>query len=156
MNNDKEKKERVNHPSYYKRGDVETIDYVRYYVFDIGNAMKYLSRAGLKDEDGMSLREKEVEDCEKAIWYLKDYMRRGSTLQAIPLPPHAKHPSGLDCEDVAEYYCDDIAHAIRELWWVGLVVNGCVVRPRCEMTNVWMAIESIKRRIDDITKTNAA
>jgi hypothetical protein len=31
----------------------------------------YLWRAGLKSEDGISKKEKQIEDLKKAIWYIK-------------------------------------------------------------------------------------
>ena len=57
----------VNNPSHYTSGKIEVIDFIedKKLNFNKGNAIKYVSRAGLKD------KLKEVEDLEKAIWYLK-------------------------------------------------------------------------------------
>lgn len=65
---------RVNHPDYYNShpSGIECIDIIRYYCFDIGNAIKYLWRAGLKKEMGLDEKQKEIEDLNKAIWYIKD------------------------------------------------------------------------------------
>lgn len=70
------KKDNVNHPLWYTKhpSGVECIDITRHYCFDIGNAIKYLWRAGLKKEEGISDRDKEIEDLEKAIWYIKDHI----------------------------------------------------------------------------------
>jgi len=70
------KKDNVNHPQWYTKhpSGVECIDITRHYCFDIGNAIKYLWRAGLKREEGISNRDKEIEDLEKAIWYIKDHI----------------------------------------------------------------------------------
>lgn len=58
----------VNHPSHYSNG-IEVIDFVESKGwgegFNRGNAIKYICRAGLKDKN------KEVEDLEKAIFYIK-------------------------------------------------------------------------------------
>lgn len=56
----------VNHPGYYKSGGIEPIDYIiaKDMDFLIGNVCKYISRAGLKNP------EKELEDLEKARFYL--------------------------------------------------------------------------------------
>lgn len=56
----------VNHPSHYTDGKYEVIDFIHQYapIMDAGNAVKYISRAGKKDED------KYVEDLKKARWYL--------------------------------------------------------------------------------------
>lgn len=57
----------VNHPSHYTDGKIEVIDYIedKKLGYNLGNAIKYISRAGKKDPD------KYVEDLEKAKWYLK-------------------------------------------------------------------------------------
>lgn len=64
----------VNHPSHYTShpSGIECIEITRHYCFSIGNAIKYLWRAGLKKEMGIEDKQKEIEDLEKAIWYIKD------------------------------------------------------------------------------------
>ncbi|NQX75688.1 MAG: DUF3310 domain-containing protein [Epibacterium sp.] len=54
----------VNHPSHYTShpSGVECIQVTEHYGFCIGNAIKYLWRAGLKDDA--------VQDLEKAAWYV--------------------------------------------------------------------------------------
>jgi hypothetical protein len=53
-------------PSYYKRGSIEVWDFVRDQGlnFHLGNAIKYICRAGYKDS--------KVEDLTKAIHYLQN------------------------------------------------------------------------------------
>lgn len=70
---EKNTKDRIN-PDYYKShpSGVECINITRHYCFSIGNAIKYLWRAGLKTEEGIQDREKEIEDLRKAIWYIND------------------------------------------------------------------------------------
>jgi hypothetical protein len=70
---EKNTKDRIN-PDYYKShpSGVQCIDITRHYCFSIGNAIKYLWRAGLKTEEGLQDREKEIEDLRKAIWYIND------------------------------------------------------------------------------------
>ena len=64
---------RVDHPEHYQHpSGIECIDVARHYGFSIGNAIKYLWRAGLKTEEGMADIDKEIEDLHKAIWYIKD------------------------------------------------------------------------------------
>ena len=62
----------VNHPSYYNVGSIEVIDAINDWKldFDRGNVVKYLVRAGLKDPST------EIEDLEKALFYLNDYINR--------------------------------------------------------------------------------
>jgi hypothetical protein len=54
----------VNHPSHYKVGGIETIDFIEAKQLDyhLGNVVKYISRADHKDEKLVNLK--------KAQWYL--------------------------------------------------------------------------------------
>lgn len=64
---------RVKHPSYYQDpSGVECITVARHRNFNIGNALKYLWRAGLKEEEGLNRVEKQIEDLQKAIFYIND------------------------------------------------------------------------------------
>lgn len=58
----------VNHPGHYTThpSGIECITITRHHDFAIGNAIKYLWRAGLKDSDN------EIQDLEKAVWYIND------------------------------------------------------------------------------------
>lgn len=62
----------VEHPSWYTKhpSGVECIQITEHYDFCVGNAIKYLWRAGLKSEEGMNNKDKEIQDLEKAIWYI--------------------------------------------------------------------------------------
>ena len=51
---------------------VECIQITRHRNFNIGNAIKYLWRAGLKDGGGP----KHIEDLRKAVWYIEDEIAR--------------------------------------------------------------------------------
>ena len=76
---DKEKKaDSVNHPSHYNShpSGIECIEIARHHNFNIGNAIKYLWRAGLKSEKGMEDADKQVEDLRKAIFYINDEIER--------------------------------------------------------------------------------
>ena len=59
----------VNHPSHYTTGfparPVECFDITRHLSFTVGNAFKYIWRAGKKGDAAKAL-----EDLDKAIWYL--------------------------------------------------------------------------------------
>jgi hypothetical protein len=67
-----EKVDMVNHPPHYTSdpSGVEAITVLRHRNYNIGNAMKYLWRAGIKDP------EKTVQDLEKAIFYINDEIKR--------------------------------------------------------------------------------
>lgn len=68
----------VNHPLHYNQhpSGIECIEIARHYCFSIGNAIKYLWRAGLKQEVGKSDVAKEIEDLEKAKWYIDDRIKQ--------------------------------------------------------------------------------
>jgi len=60
----------VNHPAHYTTGKIEVIDYIedQKLPYHLGNAVKYIRRAGKKDKD------KTVEDLRKAVWYIERYI----------------------------------------------------------------------------------
>lgn len=66
------KNDKVNHPKHYNAdpSGIECIDIVRHRNFNIGNAIKYLWRAGLKEDNS------DIQDLEKAIWYIRDEINR--------------------------------------------------------------------------------
>lgn len=55
----------INHPAHYTShpSGVECITVVEHFVFNAGNAIKYIWRAGLKSTSA-------VEDLKKARWYI--------------------------------------------------------------------------------------
>jgi hypothetical protein len=55
----------VNHPRHYNAGKIEVIEAIEDWQlgFHLGNAVKYIARAGKKDPA------RTIEDLEKAIWY---------------------------------------------------------------------------------------
>ena len=62
----------VNHPAHYTFGNIEVIDFIedKKLGFHLGNAVKYISRAGRKDPA------RTVEDLRKAAWYLNRQIER--------------------------------------------------------------------------------
>ena len=62
----------VNHPRHYTShpSGVECADIAEHHDFCVGNAIKYLWRAGLKQDAGMSAIDKEIQDLQKAKWYI--------------------------------------------------------------------------------------
>lgn len=73
-NNQSKVADMVNHPPHYcsHPSGIECITITRHYCFSIGNAIKYLWRAGLKKDASLEDKQKEIEDLEKAIFYIKD------------------------------------------------------------------------------------
>lgn len=62
----------VSNPKHYTShpSGIECIEITRHHDFAIGNAIKYLWRAGLKDSDN------EIQDLEKAAWYIQDKIKQ--------------------------------------------------------------------------------
>ena len=62
----------INHPSHYTDGKIEVIDFIeeKQLNFHRGNAIKYIARAGKKN------KETEIEDLEKAVWYINREIQR--------------------------------------------------------------------------------
>jgi len=61
----------VDHPQHYKRGNApECIELVRWMNFNLGSAIKYLYRAGLKGGNPT------VQDLKKALWYIQDEINK--------------------------------------------------------------------------------
>lgn len=60
------KNDDVNHPTHYTSHPtgIECIDVIEHFAFNVGNAIKYLWRAGLKAS------ESHIKDLEKARWYI--------------------------------------------------------------------------------------
>lgn len=65
-------KEQVNHPGHYggENNVYESIKVIDAWDlgFSLGNAVKYISRAGKKNP------EKEIEDLNKAVWYIQHHI----------------------------------------------------------------------------------
>jgi methyl coenzyme M reductase subunit C-like uncharacterized protein (methanogenesis marker protein 7) len=60
----------VNRPSHYVTGGIETIAFIeaKGFGYHLGNVVKYLTRARHKG--------RELEDLEKAAWYLARYIEK--------------------------------------------------------------------------------
>jgi len=63
-------KEQVNHPRHYTNhpSGIECIQVTEHMNFCLGNAVKYIWRADLKNDA--------IEDLEKAIWYINREIQR--------------------------------------------------------------------------------
>lgn len=62
----------VNHPGWYASGRIEVIEAIEDWKLDfaLANTVKYVARAGKKDPS------REIEDLEKAAWYLARKIER--------------------------------------------------------------------------------
>lgn len=62
----------IEHPKHYNNGNIEVIDFIEDQGwgegFCLGNAIKYICRAGKKDGETAE------SDAKKSIWYLQRYL----------------------------------------------------------------------------------
>lgn len=70
----------IKNPAHYTYGKIQPKDYIRALDlnFNLGNVVKYVSRAGHKRSATLSAREKAIEDLEKARQYIDfelEYLR---------------------------------------------------------------------------------
>lgn len=67
------KTDAVAHPAHYTYGKIECIDFIldKQLDFPLGNAVKYIVRAGRKKSATKTDEEKRIEDLRKAIQYLQ-------------------------------------------------------------------------------------
>ena len=70
LNVEEDKKEMIDHPKHYNMGKYEAIDVIEDWDlgFNLGNTVKYISRAGHKDNI--------LQDLKKALWYLDREIKR--------------------------------------------------------------------------------
>ena len=70
LNMEEDKKEMIDHPKHYNMGKYEAIDVIEGWGlgFNLGNTVKYISRAGYKDNI--------LQDLKKALWYLDREIKR--------------------------------------------------------------------------------
>lgn len=100
----------VNHPSHYTDGKFETIEAIESWRlgYHLGNAIKYISRAGKKSKDT------ELEDLRKARWYIKRYLDyhhlQAESLRAIEYAAD----KGLDQDLSGAVLCLSVATLLSE------------------------------------------
>ncbi len=72
----------VNHPKHYNEhpSGVECIDIVEHFNFNVGNAVKYIWRAGIKSASP-------IEDLKKAAWYIAREIERLEKAKASAYDP---------------------------------------------------------------------
>lgn len=118
--------DKINHPSWYTDGKYETIDAIEGWKMDyhLGNAVKYLSRAGKKDSA--------LDDLKKARWYVARELENRK---------HALQPKKIDVES----YIDD-----KEIEVDAAEALRCVAGAQGNAEN---AVELLKKAHEALTRT---
>lgn len=108
----------VNHPDHYKwhPSGVECIRITEHFNFNVGNAIKYLWRAGWKDSNT------HIEDLEKAIWYIQNEI---GLLKAKALHPATK-PTG-----------ESPVKAVRDAHENAIAFQKDIPKWKCNWCNKW-------------------
>ena len=90
-------------PSYYQRGSIDVWDFIRQQElnFHLGNAIKYICRAGYKNS--------KIEDLEKAIHYLQNELHHEENLliksgEGIPIQIRDRKFTNLTLEEQAKEF----------------------------------------------------
>jgi hypothetical protein len=118
-------KEQVNHPTHYAHpSGVEAIDICEHMSFNLGNALKYVFRAGLKSDDKLT-------DLRKALWYIERQERLAKVMGPYGMPEAsyltvrllstkvAEHPSApllkkfVDVLKGTDWDCKSLMEALR-------------------------------------------
>ena len=109
----------IDHPKYYKAGGIEAIDVIEDWKLDfcLGNAIKYIARAGKKSDDVKT-------DLEKAAWYIKHHAEGVKAGTIPPIPPQEN--TKYHAEDVCEAWgmCEDNLFLAVANLYDGVVVPG--------------------------------
>lgn len=148
----------VSHPSHYNAhpAGIECIEVIRHYVCDIANAQKYLWRAGLKPEQGISDRDKEIEDLEKSLFYINDYRQhhkhvRKGECDTKTMLRRVRKVTGYTVEQIVSGYPKPIADAMTLLLVVGIIDAGKVYADICWDINLQQATDAIQQRITELS-----
>lgn len=118
--------DKINHPAWYTDGKYETIDAIESWKmnYHLGNAVKYLSRAGKKDSA--------LDDLKKARWYVARELENRK---------HALQPKKIDVES----YIDD-----KEIEVDAAEALRCVAGAQGNAEN---AVELLKKAHEALTRT---
>lgn len=149
--------EHVNHPKHYNShpNGIECIDIIRNYTCDIANAIKYLWRAGLKVELGMEDAEKEIEDLNKALWYIEDYRKHlhptmQKLTQTTTIEDRIRQTTGYHIQEITEGLDNSIATSLQCLLRNGLIWNGKELCHELWFDDIDNATVAIHARIADL------
>lgn len=110
----------INHPTHYTKEGIEPIDYIEShnFNFNLGNAVKYITRAGEKVLFGETKLDATIRDLQKAEWYCRREWQRleksrhlaDESVSELPKPGH-EHVSNAPCTEKFFVQGDCTAHA---------------------------------------------
>lgn len=115
----------INHPSHYAGGrQFEPIGVIEDWGlnFNLGNSLKYISRAGRKDPA------KTVEDLKKAVWYLE---REIAALEG------SQEPLRVSYEDVLDYQAAEAANGSVPIYEYSINISNATEGDRVDFWESW-------------------
>ena len=115
--------EEVDHPKHYQNGlktEVECIMFTRNLSFDLGNAFKYIWRAGNKLTASMDT------DLAKALWYLKDAAEHQEYENSLYNPQTANFVHFLPKNELLEWKYNILSCILQNniMTAINLLTNG--------------------------------
>lgn len=104
-------------PNHYRQhpSGAKCIDVIEHFCLNLGTAVKYLWRAGLKPNEPFE------RDLEKALWYIERENERvrhhgGDSVQRIRMPLRLEEQIGMSSMRICEAFMFRIGQAIDLLW----------------------------------------
>ena len=159
------KEDLVNHPKHYNSHPtgIECIELAQHYGFSTGNVLKYMWRAGIKKELGKDDIAKELEDIDKAIWYINHFIKELEAQDHVVfdkmhddlfgeggLIDARIHPFNADPDVVAKHYTESVAEAFRCMWWLGLTEFKYVLPYKVQIELANKAILNLQHRKSEL------
>lgn len=135
--------EAVFSPSHYTAyNQVEVIEITRWLLFDLGNSVKYIVRAGLKDPA------KEDQDLLKALWYVNDHISKVEPKVGI-VDPRAVMDEEMRAifEWKVQRLCDQLSYE-RSLA-VMAIVNGNPYLASAHITSEYLKVRKEAREAEE-------
>jgi hypothetical protein len=131
------KKDNVNHPSHYTNhsSGVECIDIVEHLSFNLGNGIKYLWRAGLKND--------KLEDLKKAKWYFERESQR-SQKHYYAISAYTKKIIG---DNITKVIRTEQNEKLKKIYYMVSVVT---TDPDLIDNNIYRIIKEIDNLINDM------
>lgn len=152
-------KEAVNHPEHYNKHPkgIECIEVIRHYQCGASNAIKYLWREGLKQEQGKSQKAKRIEDLKKALWYMTDYRNNLCSTDFHHCSIMEFHAvfygtTGYDLLDVVVGFDAKVIPIIMTMLYNGFIFNGKLICVGEQKLFISDAISELKTYIEELEK----
>lgn len=136
----------VNHPKHYAelRHSFEPIDICEFYNFNVGNAIKYILRAGKKEGND------ELTDLKKALWYMEREWKVVSQTSEAHAPDVRGYSTYQGLAAILVYAAHDLI--LMELLNEGDLATSLIAVGTYTRGSFSRAKAALRRRIEEIEK----